>query len=240
MDDAIILTDYLPVSFKAPNDQEYISFLWDVFEVNHNSGKYQFAFLAYHMLMMIFAYCKTWQIRQTCPDDFNKALIGFSQDDRKALMGISPLAFSIVGERNILRLFKLIGCTDSQIGVYTKLVQDRNEVAHANGNIYFSHQYDMDKKIQEILQAVEEIHSHSESLINHCYRQFLRQNRNRKQWEYISEEDQIREVLIRGNYLSRKDIRICADFDTANLPYKNKQAIEDLHLALLNICTDML
>jgi len=54
MEEASELADYLPLSFKTPKEQEHIEFLWDAFETNHTHGKYQFAFLAYHMLTMSF------------------------------------------------------------------------------------------------------------------------------------------------------------------------------------------
>ena len=54
MEEAAELANYLPLSFKTPKEQEYIEFLWDAFETNHTHGKYQFAFLAYHMLTMSF------------------------------------------------------------------------------------------------------------------------------------------------------------------------------------------
>ena len=37
--------------------------LWDAFEMNYTNGKYQFAFLAYHMLTMSFVYFNIWQIK---------------------------------------------------------------------------------------------------------------------------------------------------------------------------------
>ena len=39
-----------------------------------------------------------------------------------------------------MRFLKLIACDNSKIGTYAKLVDDRNESAHPNGNIYFSTQ----------------------------------------------------------------------------------------------------
>ena len=150
MDDALDLADYLPLSFKTPIEQEYIPFLWEVFGQNYNAGKYHFAFLAYHMLMMSFVYFKIWQIRESCPDDFEKGLIGFARDDdRKSLRDASPFTFSKVNERAVLRLFSLIGCDESNIGSYKKLVDDRNDAAHANGNIYFKTQPEIDDKIHE-------------------------------------------------------------------------------------------
>ena len=41
------LANYLPLFFKTPTAQEYIGFLWNVFETNCTHGKYQFAFLTY-------------------------------------------------------------------------------------------------------------------------------------------------------------------------------------------------
>ena len=56
MEEAAELANYLPLSFKTPKEQEYIEFLWDAFETNYTHGKFQFAFLAYHMLTMSFVY----------------------------------------------------------------------------------------------------------------------------------------------------------------------------------------
>ena len=236
MDDAVDLADYLPLSFKTPSEEEYIPFLWEVFEQNYNSGKYHFAFLAYHMLMMSFVYFKIWQIRESCPDEFEKGLIGFARDDdRKSLRDASPFTFSKVNERAVLRLFRLIGCEDNQIGTYRKLVDDRNDAAHANGNIYFRTQSAMDAKTRQVRHSVEEIQSHSQPMMSHCYEQFLLQSHNSDDREYPDTEDQVREVLIHGNYLSRKDIELCANFDTASLPHDNKPAIENLHNTLRDI-----
>ena len=66
MEEAYDLGSYLPISFKTPSEQEYISFLWNTFENNYTNGIYQFAFLAYHMLVMSFIYFNIWRIRKTC------------------------------------------------------------------------------------------------------------------------------------------------------------------------------
>ena len=233
MDEALNLADYLPISFKTPSEQEYIPFLWDAFRVNYESGKFQSAFLAYHMLMMSFVYFSVWQVRETCPDDFKKVLIGFSRDEeRNWLMDISPFTFSKVNERAVFRLFKLLGCADSQIGKFRKLVDDRNDAAHANGNIYFKTQREINAKIRQVLGAVEEIQICSQPIINLCYEEFLLQSHNPDVREYPDAEDQIREVLIHSNYMSRKDIEICVNFDISVLEDDNRDAIEDLHESL--------
>jgi hypothetical protein len=71
---------------RPPKEQEYIEFLWDAFETNYTHGKYQFAFLAYHMLTMSFVYFNIWQIKQTEPGDFEKAMVGFNKEPEKELL----------------------------------------------------------------------------------------------------------------------------------------------------------
>ena len=234
MDEAAELGNYLPLSFKSPKEQEYIAFLWDAFETNYTHAKHQFAFLAYHMLTMSFVYFNIWQIRQDRPEDFEKGLIGFGKDIEKNLLGAtSPFVFSTVNERSILRLLKLIACDNRKIGTYAKLVDDRNETAHPNGNIFFSTQAALDAKITEILRVVDEIQTYSRPVIEHCYREFLLQNHDPDEREYPDAADQIREVLIHGNYLSQRDIEICLGVDLANLAgHPQGDNMRELHEAL--------
>ncbi len=218
MEEAAELADYLPLSFKTPKEQEYIEFLWDAFDTNYKHGKYQFAFLAYHMLTMSCVYFNIWQIKQTTPKEFAMGLIGFGKDTEKSLLeASSPFVFSTVNERSILRFLKLIACDNGKIGTYAKLVDDRNDSAHTNGHIFVSTEAALDVKIAEVLRVVDEIQLHSKPVIERCYREFLAQNHDPEEREYPDPTDQIREVLIHGNYLSRKDIDICLAFDLAGL-----------------------
>ena len=218
MEDAVELEKYLPISYKTPAEQDYIVFIWDAFETNYQDGKYQFAFLAYHMLVMSFIYFTIWKIRENEPDDFKKATIGSSKDTENILIqASSPFVFGKINERSILRFLKLIQCDNSKIGTYAKLVDDRNEIAHANGNIFYNNQTSLDKKISGILSIVNEIQTHSNSIINHCYENFLVENHNESEREYADLNDQIREVLIHGYYLSQKDIDFCIGFDIEEL-----------------------
>lgn len=234
MDEALELGNYLPLSFKTRSEQDYIQFLWDAFGSNYQHGKYQFAFLAYHMLTMSFVYFNIWQIKQTSPDDFAKAMIGFNKDLEKELMdATSPFTFWRVNESSVMRFLKLIGCDNGKVGKYAMLVKERNDTAHTNGNIFFSTQTALDTKIREILRVTEEIQTHSASTIQRCYASFLEQSADHEEREYQDDPDQIREVLIHGHYLSQKDIEICAAFDISSFSGNPHFAsIEALHQSL--------
>ena len=112
-------------------------------------------------------------------------------------------------------------------------MDDRNNTAHPNGNIFFSTQAALDTKIREILRVVSEIQDHSKPVIEHCYREFLVQNHDPDERAYPDAADQIREILIHENYLSQKDIKICLGFDIESLAAQAAhQAMRELHEVL--------
>jgi hypothetical protein len=88
-EDSFQILNYLPYLYKTTQEEEYINFLWDVFYTNYEKEKYQFAFIAYHMLFMSFVYFSIWKIKINREKDFTKALIGFSKDCEKNMMNAS-------------------------------------------------------------------------------------------------------------------------------------------------------
>lgn len=184
------------------------------------------------MLTMSFVYFNIWQIKQTAPDDFAKAMIGFNKDLEKELMtATSPFTFWRVNESSVMRFLKLIGCDNGKVGSYAALVKERNDTAHTNGNIFFSTQAALDTKIREILRVVDEIQTHSVPTIQRCYARFLEESNTPDDREYSDDADQIREVLIHAHYLSQKDIEICVAFDIESRfgAHINFSAIRSLH-----------
>jgi type I site-specific restriction endonuclease len=62
----------------------------------------------------------------------------------------------------------------------------------------------------------------------------IRKNHDAEEREYSDAEDQIREVLIHGNYLSQKDIEICIGFNAESLSDRpGSEGIRELHAALV-------
>ena len=170
------------------------------------------------MLYMSFVYFEVWQIKENRTEDFQKSLIAFSKDNEKMMLdATTPFAFVEIGESNFIRFLKLIGCDNSKIGSYCTSVKSRNDAAHSNGRIFFNASGTVDTKTAEILRYVDEIQTLSHPVINECLIQFLKESWNPDDREYIGEEDQIREILIHGNYLSQKDIEHMLTFDITEL-----------------------
>lgn len=94
MEDAFELESYLPVSYKTASEQEYVTFLWEAFESNYTSGKFEFSSLAFHLLYMSFVSFSIWQIRLIRERDFRNALVGFQiESETKLLDADTPFKF---------------------------------------------------------------------------------------------------------------------------------------------------
>lgn len=216
MDDAQPILEYLPASYKNRSEGDYIAFLWEAFESNYRNGKYQFALLAYHMLYMSYVYFSVWQIKHAHVEKYQQASIflagrKLSEDD---LIGLtSPFSLSKIEERTIFRMLRLAGCEHDEIKPFMKLVDDRNEIAHPNGNIFFSDQKSADARIAEILGQIDAIQIHMRPVVHDCLRRFLLESWNPDEREYPDAGDQIREVLIHANYFSQKDIECALQYD---------------------------
>lgn len=218
IEDAQEIFEYLPISFRNETEQEYVNFLWETFVTNYEDKKYPFAFLAYHMLFMSLVYFEIWQIKANHVGDFEKAMVGFNKDMELELMQAStPFTLWQVNESSVFRFLKLIGMNNADIGECTKLVKDRNDIAHSNGNIFYRNQRDIDLKINEILRCVGKIQNHSANVLVSCYEKFLLESSDVDNRENLEDENQIREVLVYGNYLSPKDIFIVKSYDIQKL-----------------------
>ena len=86
---------------------------------------------------------------------------------------------------------------------------------------------------------MEEIQTHSKSVIERCYAGFLIESSDPEEREYPDDADQIREILLHGNYFSQKDIEFCAAIDMEEFAiHPNLPAIKALHNRLRSTYCD--
>ncbi|HEH9402026.1 TPA: hypothetical protein SIA35_004138 [Aeromonas sobria] len=212
MDTALEVHDYLPLSYPSEGEADYIIFVWEAFQSNYEAGKYQFAMLAFHMLYMSYVYFSVWQIKQAKPEAFTHAVL-FQQKEKELLTASSPFTFSEVNERSIFKFLRLAGCENQHIGKFQKLVDQRNEIAHPNGNIFFSDQEAADKRIEEVMQQIRGIQIHMKTVLHICMLQFLRDSANPEEREIADSKDHVEMNFLLKHYLSRKDIEACLTCD---------------------------
>ena len=211
--------------------RDYIAFLWDAFDQLH-PRQVPPAFLAYHMLTMSFVYSTSGRFGRPA-GGFEKGLIGFAKTS-KNLLAQPPFVFSSVNERSILRLGRssrrstsipescsLIACDNGKIGTYAKLVDDRNETAHPNGNIFSTQA--TDTKITEMQRVADEIQTHPGPSSNTPTASSYSRTTTPRNANTPTPPTN-REMLIHGNYLSRKT-RHLPGFDVASPPIRPETRI---------------
>ena len=235
MEEAFQLADYLPVSYKTRSEGEYMRYLWDSFESNYISEKFEFSSLAFHLLYMSFVSFSIWQIRLVREQDFKNALIGFqAPDENKLLDADTPFKFyENLKESQIFRFLKLIGCENAEVGEFSKFVRRRNKIAHPSGTVFFNDKVSIDAEIAEMMREVANIQQHMRPIILEVYHRFLVESSNIEEREYVEPEQEIEISLIHQNYISQKDIEVCLTYDLASLKADvNYSEIEVLHQSL--------
>ncbi|HDV4112532.1 hypothetical protein IEG03_30940 [Pseudomonas aeruginosa] len=215
MDAALEIHEYLPLAYPSTGEGEYIRFVWEAFESNYVAGKYQFAMLAFHMLYMSYVYFSVWQIKQAKPEAFTHAVL-FQQKEKELLTASSPFTFSEVNERSIFKFLRLAGCESQHIGKFQKLVDQRNEIAHPNGNIFFSDQATADQRIEEVMQQIRGIQAHMPIVLHACLLRFLRDSANPDEREIADSEVHVEMNFLHKHYLSRKDLEACLACNIGN------------------------
>lgn len=235
MDEGLELINFLPVSYKTQSEDEYIAFLWDAFQSNYASGKFEFASLAFHLLYMSFVSFSIWQIRLVREQDFRNALVGFQNDAENGLLEAdSPFKFyERLKESQIFRFLKLIGCDNNQVGEFSKFVKRRNKIAHPSGTVFFNDQVSIDAEIRTMMTEVTNIQRHMRPIILEVYGRFLVESANIEEREYADPEQQIEVRLIHQNYVSQKDIETCLAYDISkHEAHSEFLGIESLHQSL--------
>jgi len=231
MDEALRIHDYLPISYANREEEAYIRFLWDAFETNYNTEKYEFANLAFHLLYMSFVCFSVWQIRAARRADFDNAMVGFQRDvENKLASADTPFKFfENLKESTIFRFIKLVGCNNEQVGEFSKFVKQRNRIAHPSGTVFFNSKENIDQQIEQVLIEIEHIQQHMVPVLHDCLHSFLGKNADPEEWEYSIPKDQIDAALIHTHYFSSKDVEACLTFDVDTFDgHANAASISEL------------
>lgn len=108
------ILNYLPID---PADEEdvnnYIQNITNLIAVNYKYGQYQFAYFGLHLLYMTYIYCTAWKIGQIEPERYKDAIVfarpyNGRERDLKIEDADSIFAYSLIPEKDIARLFKII------------------------------------------------------------------------------------------------------------------------------------
>lgn len=217
------ILNFLPIN---PVDEEdvlnYIQNITNLIAVNYKYGQYQFAYFGVHLLYMTYIYCTAWKIGQIEPGRYKDA-IAFArpyngrEKDLKLEDAESIFAYSLIPEKEIAKLFKIIGLDRSQISVVSDLVDIRNDMAHASGKFEILTDEGFDAKVNSILTSIRNIHRCMDKSIRKWYGLILIGFCAGEYDEYDKPKDFIIEQMIQSFKLSVYELLCCNEMSVSEL-----------------------
>lgn len=242
------ILNFLPIN---PEDEEdvinYIQNITNLIAVNYKYGQYQFAYFGVHLLYMTYVYCVAWKIGQIEPDRYKDAIVfarpyNGREQDFKIEDTDSIFSYSLMPEKEIAKLFRIIGLDKSQISVVSNLVEMRNEMAHASGKFEILTEDIFDAKVSNVITSMKNIHRCMDTLIRKWYEQVLISFCKGEYEEYDNPKDIIAEQMIQSFKLSTNELLVCNEMSvssliTARRGYQAK--LKDFKKAIADHCQEM-
>lgn len=242
------ILNYLPIE---PDDEEdiinYVRNTTNVIAVNYKYGQYQFAYFGVHLLYMTYIYCTAWKIGQIEPERYKDAIIfARSYSGREKDLKIEEtgtiFAYSLIPEKDIAKLFKIIELDRSQILVVNDLVDTRNEMAHASGKFEILTEDSFEAKVESVLTSMKNIHRCMYKMIRKWYEHILLNFCTDKYEGYDEPKDIIFEKMIRSFKFSMNELLVCNEMSVSALITRHREhqeKLKDFKNEMTEYCQEM-
>ena len=223
------ILNYLPID---PTDGEdlinYIKNITNLVAINYKYDQYQFAYFGIHLLYMTYIYCTAWKVSQIESARYKDAIVfarayNGRESDLKIEEANSIFVYSLMPEKDIARLFRIIGLDKSHISVVSSLVDARNEMAHASGKFEILTDVIFDAKVRSIINSINNIHLCVTLLIRKWYKQVLINFCTGKYEEYDNPDDIILEQMIQSFKLSTRELLVCNEMSVRTLIAEHRE-----------------
>lgn len=223
------LLNFLPIN---PDDEEdvisYIRNITNLVALNYKYGQYQFAYFGIHLLYMTYIYCVAWKIGQIEPERYKDAIVfarSYSgrEKDLKIEDADSIFAYSLMPEKDIAKLFKIIDLDKSNIKIVSDLVDTRNDMVHASGKFEILTEDSFDAKVRIVLTSMKSIHRNMDKPIRKWYEQVLLRFCAGEYDGYDNPKDFISEQMIQSFKLSANELLVCNEMSVKKLSDEHKE-----------------
>ncbi|HPM47347.1 MAG TPA: hypothetical protein PL056_09800 [bacterium] len=227
MENVYELLDYLPLEDIEVND--YVRPLINSAQVTYEKGEYQFSYFAVHLIFMTNIYTTVWQVSQFYKERYNHSLLfarPYNGKEVKLDEISSVFEFSKLPEKDIFEFFRLIGLDDSYVKSTKKLIDYRNEMAHATGKIQISSKDDFDDAVNGIISVMRNIHEKFSITIKSFYEKELREYAKTELEEFFASPDEYVDFLFISNlHFSPNELLVCKEFGLNKLKNRKKSGL---------------
>lgn len=213
MEDVYDILNYLPIDDLEVHD--YVGPLLNSALITYEKEQYQFAYFALHLVFMTAIYGFVWKISQFHKEKYEDSLLfarpynGTSVDFKNVQ---SLFAYSKMPEKDIFEFLSLVGLDNSFIKSVKRLIDTRNEMAHASGQIRIATSESFDRAIKELLSILGNIQKKLNNTIKNWYKEELNKiAKNGIDTEFEDAQDYIKSVFVDRLSFSRYDLQTCSE-----------------------------
>jgi hypothetical protein len=156
-EDAYRILDFLPLRKNSPEEARYIDYLWGSFQTlgeNENADIKTSGIISFHMLFMLACQYKILRLVNFNKTEYQRLFILKDVREKDILNPTSAFTFSKLSEKDVFRICTLINLPEDKIKKACDLVNERNDLAHANGKIEIDYESKIDTYL-EILDAIQ-------------------------------------------------------------------------------------
>lgn len=223
------ILNFLPVN---PEDEEdivnYIQNITNLVAVNYKYGQYQFAYFGVHLLYMTYLYSTVWKIGQIEPERYKDAIVfarSYSgrEKDLKIEEAESIFAYSLIPEKDIAKIFKIVGLDKSHIKVVSDLVDVRNDMAHASGKFEILTDEAFDAKVNSVINSIKNIHRNFDGVIRKWFSDVLLKYCVGEYSVYDNIKDLIEEHMIQNFKLSINELLVCNEMSVSSIITEHRE-----------------
>ncbi len=171
---------------------------------------------------MTYIYCTAWKIGRIESERYKDAIVfARAYNGRESEFDIedanSIFAYSLMPEKDIAKLFKIINLDKSQISSVCDLVDTRNDMAHASGKFEILTEDGFDAKANSIFVSIQSIHRCMDGQIRKWYSQVLLSFCAGEYDYYDDPKDFVIEEMIQNFKLSVNELLVCNGMSLSTL-----------------------
>lgn len=214
MEEVYEILDNLPISDLEVND--YAAPLLNAAVVTYEKEQYQFSYFAVHLIFMTYIYLSVWKIGKFHKDKYEDSLL-FVRPYKGRVVNFkeikSVFEYSHLPEKDIFEFFSLIGVDNSYIKGIKRLIERRNNMAHASGSIEINTEEKFNTAIEELISITRNLQSKMNLTIRNWYcEELLSYAKDGVKQGYSKITDYISEEYIQNFSFSKEDLKTCYEF----------------------------
>lgn len=243
----IELLYYFPIDKTYIATGSYDQYLYDLEKTvidNYESGNFQVSYFYAHLVFMSYVYYCVEKAYQIQPDRMKDIFYPINsyhgRDDKPDIENYSNVyEFSKIPEKDIFKVFHILGMDDATIKTFSKYITSRDDFAHATGKGNISEE-ELVSNIRTISGNMATLHNLFRNSLEELYIKFIL-DRLECDFEVVNENYN---DLVFDSELSINDLEFLCHLGVGRLQDKNEtlrenyQATRNIHCGFIEYCME--